>query len=291
MKITFWRSNKPLDRRIAELVGLGAKAHGLEFETRWRHEYDGPMDDTDVGMAIAVRSSTKTIMNDHVVLGKKFIYVDKGYLRTGSNDPMVRTKFWRFAVNSTQPLAYFQKIPHPPNRFEAWGVDLKPVRLEVMERPTALFAGSSQKYCDFHRVGDATGYAKCVFSRLRKYGYKRLIYRPKPSWRDAVPIDGTEFSILKNNIAQEMLRSDVLVTHGSNAALDAVFNGVPAIVLGPSIAAPVASIDYRSRSDLYFPTEKDRLQWASDVAYCQWSLSELASGEAWETFLVQLEMV
>ena len=109
MKITFWRSNKPLDRRIAEVVGQGARAHGFDFEERWRHEYDGPMDDTDVGMAIAVRGSTKTIMNDHVAIGKNFIYIDKGYIRSPSDDPLVRTKYWRFAVNSTQPLTYFQK--------------------------------------------------------------------------------------------------------------------------------------------------------------------------------------
>jgi len=57
--------------------------------------------------------------------------------------------------------------------------------------------------------------------------------------------------------------------------------GVPTIVLGEAVSAPLSS---SSLGDIEAPRLakfSQRLQWAADLAYCQWTIDEFRSGEAW----------
>ena len=56
--------------------------------------------------------------------------------------------------------------------------------------------------------GDPTEYAKYLVSEIRKYSKRQIWYRPKPSWRDAMPIEGTYFSRHKK-IAELQLRVNI----------------------------------------------------------------------------------
>ena len=57
--------------------------------------------------------------------------------------------------------------------------------------------------------------------------------------------------------------------------------GVPAMVFGNAIARPVAETRIQSIETPYWGSADKRLRWASAMAYCQWSMTELESGEAW----------
>jgi len=72
----------------------------------------------------------------------------------------------------------------------------------------------------------------------------------------------------------------VCVTWASSAAVEAVIEGVPTITLDAgSIAWPVTS--HRLDDPLYTGT---REQWASDLAYRQWTPAEIEAGEMWDIF-------
>jgi hypothetical protein len=67
------------------------------------------------------------------------------------------------------------------------------------------------------------------------------------------------------------------VTFNSNSAVDAVLAGVPAYVEDEGgMAFDVAS---HTVGEIHRP---DRAQWAHDLAYCQWTVDEMASGATWE---------
>jgi hypothetical protein len=70
-----------------------------------------------------------------------------------------------------------------------------------------------------------------------------------------------------------------VVTWASNAAVEAILAGVPAIVLGESAAAPMAG-DGLDQIDAP-PTPDGREEWAAGLAASQWTLEEIASGKAW----------
>lgn len=286
MRVTFWRSNKPLEHRLAERVGEGARALGLDYETRVTSEYDGPLAETDVAIVLGVKGRSGEIFREHRVLGKHVVYVDKGYYRGRGDDPAVKLKYFRFSVDGFQPLAYFQAIPRPDDRWRRLGFvfeSRQPLGRHI------IYAGSSQKYCDFQQIGDATKYAAKVVRAVRKYLPRHeIVYRPKPTWRDAVPIDGTTFSQGKKKIQEELIGAKALITHGSNAAFDAILAGVPCVVLGDAIAKPIAMQRLDQLQAVEFPNDTARYQWGCDLAYCQWTLDEMRSGEMWSYLQEQL---
>jgi len=151
-------------------------------------------------------------------------------------------------------------------------------------RPSILYCGSSQKYCDFYRLGDANDYAENIFNKIRELVTKAsILYRPKPSWDGARDIEGSEMSRVNKSLKLELNRSRLLITHGSAAAVEAVVAGVPVITLGPCASQFVGNqtLDATSLLDPYFPSEQARWQWLCNLAYCQWTGEEFHSGEAW----------
>ena len=82
---------------------------------------------------------------------------------------------------------------------------------------------------------------------------------------------------LNGPLADELKRAAIVVTFNSNTGVDALLAGVPVY------AEDEGSMVYRVAShrvgQTMFP---DRRQWAHDLAYCQWNIDEIASGETWE---------
>lgn len=69
-----------------------------------------------------------------------------------------------------------------------------------------------------------------------------------------------------------------IVTYSSNAAVDAILAGVPAVVLGQSAVRPVAwSLD-----NIENPAWPERELWLRALAHHQFTLDEMRSGYAWE---------
>jgi hypothetical protein len=68
-----------------------------------------------------------------------------------------------------------------------------------------------------------------------------------------------------------------VVTHSSGTALAAILAGVPAFVEPTSAAAPIARIDL----EIEYPVRPDREDWIASLAWRQWNLDEMRSGEAW----------
>jgi hypothetical protein len=81
-------------------------------------------------------------------------------------------------------------------------------------------------------------------------------------------------------LAADLVGCHCVVTWSSNAAIEAICAGVPAIVLGESAAAPMAS--NRLEDIKHPPRPEGREQWAADLLASQWTLEEMRSGKCWE---------
>jgi len=69
-----------------------------------------------------------------------------------------------------------------------------------------------------------------------------------------------------------------VVAYNSNSAVESVLDGVPTVTLDRgTMAYPVTDHD-----PVKAPTAHDRTQWAHDLAYAQWTIDEMASGDAWD---------
>lgn len=271
MRIRFFASDKPREQELARAFCDGIRLHKDRAEIQ---PLVASPDVTGADAVCMVGVKSKRLFNACAAAGVVPIMLDKGYVRTRRADSRV-WEYWRVATGGHHPTAGLMSEKMPGDRFEALGLDVAPWRHRGLQ---IVIAGSSQKYHDFYDLPDPTAWAKAIVSELRELTDRPIIYRPKPSWKEAVPIRGTTFGNSNESIRDALANSWALVTHGSNACFEAALMGIPSIVLGDAVAAPISS---RSLADIGEPLMAKREQWLHNLAYRQWTESEMRSGEAW----------
>lgn len=276
MNVVFWASDKPRERILAEAFLEGVRKHGDTGEVRALQPEASVAQDADVVCMVGVKS--RELFQLHWRATAHTIMFDKGYTRQGTTGGVRAWEYWRTSVDAHHPTHYLHKFNCPQDRADKVGMTFKPWRKDGKH---VIFAGSSAKYHDFYNLGDPTEYADKYIRRLRTRTGRKIIYRPKPSWRDAVPVSAAEFS--RDGSIYDLLEDAwALVTHGSNACFEAVSMGIPCIILGDAVAKDISSTDLDMIEKPYLATDKQRRQWFNNLAYQQWNLREMASGEAWK---------
>lgn len=192
-------------------------------------------------------------------VGRKWIYWDRGYwLRVYATWlPQGRDGgLYRWHVNSFQ-LQQIRDVP--PDRLQA-----KPPPVEPWKKggKHIVIARPSKTYCRFHRCENWLNDTVYALSLVTD---RQLIIRDKESKRD-----------LRSDIAG----AHCLVSHGSIAAVESVILGCPVFVDSSSAASLVGQTDLTLIERPVFP---DREQWLRNLAYCQFSESELVDGTLWQT--------
>lgn len=283
MRVTFWHSDKPRERILADAFARGVSLHGDSVALR--PLTPGIFIDKDCDVACMVGVKSRQLFRAHWDAGVHTIMFDKGYVRhqLETSGPKI-WEFWRVAVDSHHPTQRLMRIARPADRFEALGLEVAKAWREptkTRDGKAILIAGSSQKYHDFYGLWDPTRWTEKVVRNLREATRRRIIYRPKPSWSEAVAIEGTEWGGNFDGIDQALAQAEVLLTHGSNACFEAVLRGVPCVVLGDGVAKPISTTDLFQVEKPLRVEQSVRMQWLYNLAYYQWTLKEMASGECW----------
>lgn len=130
-------------------------------------------------------------------------------------------------------------------------------------------------------------YQRCC-DRIRATG-QRCVFRqhPQEAKRGIVrKVSGAHTS--NRTLEEDLAGASLVVTWNSNTAVDAMLAGKPIVAEDHgSMAYSVAegnSIEQWQTSE-----PKNRFKWASDLAWCQWTLDEIRDGSALEGFLLGLE--
>jgi hypothetical protein len=303
MKIHFHVvGEKQREHDVADAFGVGVLASGDEFTKSDAANFAEPDAQIDVACVFALKGNAKRILDAYHVMGARTLLFDKGLIRasTGLGAP---NGYYRVSIDEFMPIGRIERMMREgvsPNRWVATG--LRP-RDRVRMTPTGpvIFAGSSQKYCDFHGLGDEHEYAEDICRRIRKKAGKDrpIFYRPKPSYGLARIVEGTIFSRPTGEPSKELHvgplgdllpKAHALVTHGSHAAIDAILAGVPAIVLGDGAARPVSGTDIEDLRDCpSFPDRERRFAWLSSIAWFQWRVPEMVDGTMWRFLREEME--
>lgn len=289
MRLKFYASRnddgsyKHQPKAISSALQEVVKLYGDEIEIVHNavFEKEGVDFDIDVACVWGIMGNSHSIVSQYLLKNKRVLMFDKALIR--HIDGGARGYF-RVGIDGPSPVKYIMRVPRNFDRFEFRRIDLQNrIELNII-RPKVLYCGSSQKYCDFYGLGDANEYAANVFKQVRESSIKAsILYRPKPSWDGAIDIEGSEMSGVNRSLKLELERSNILITHGSAASVEAIVAGLPVITLGPCVAQFVANrtIDSKTLLHPYFPSDNARWQWLCNLAYCQWNEEEFRSGEAW----------
>jgi lipopolysaccharide biosynthesis glycosyltransferase len=118
-------------------------------------------------------------------------------------------------------------------------------------------------------------WVKQVVAELKKYTSRPIEIRLKPNRTERV----TDKTI------QAALADDVhcLVTYNSIAAVEALMEGKPAIVLGPNAAQSICETKLQNVDNPKMPDRDTTDAFFAHLAYCQFDVHELRNGYAWRT--------
>lgn len=246
---------------LAEAVKQGAARHGDVVNII--HGFDGVRPGALILFGIG--GMAREIHDAYKSAGRDILLLDKGYTR----NPHIRA-----SVNGFQPLHYMNQHRRD-NRWRDLKIECQPYRKS--RDGIALLDGGSNKYALWQDLGDWTDWGRKTVEQIQRIMGLEVVYRPRPSHNPPPADMGCEVSI--GPLADDLARAAVVVTHGGNIGLDAVIAGVPVVSMGPCVVRRISATTFCDGFGA--PTDAARMQMLSDLAYCQWTLGEYSSGQAW----------
>lgn len=283
MKITLYLSVKRREQELRSALVSGFTKHGDTVRSKLRREFGIDWQDNESDLVVFCGVKSRKLWNICMANSRKVLLLDKGYFG--------RADYYRTSVGGYQPPYVAEMAKDNTRLSRLMGIRMHPRRAGGH---TVLYAGSSNKYCLFHGLGNVTEYAMEVCGKLNDTlnGAKGVVYRPKPSWwgnddneiPKLVP-PRCRLSPPTENFQPLLHFTHCLVTHGSNAAVEALCNGVPVVLTSEAGISPVYDLCEHDMANIlkpFWPTDAARQQRMNNLAWCQYSINEIASGYAWE---------
>jgi hypothetical protein len=234
---------------------MRALAHG------WREpcsvKVGNPPDDDSAFAVWGQEWLTLRIVPRAHAAGRPYYHLDNGYWRPG------RGRFegyYRITYRGLAPVMLRRPDLARGKRmgpmFKPWRAGGRHVLIAIPGRHFGLALGI-----------DVDGWIATIQERVRAHTDRPVKIRPRDS---GGPLEG------------DLRDCWALVTHSSNVATEAVWNGVPVFVAPTSPAAPVGNLDL---ADLERPATPDRRPWHASLMSQQFSLSEMADGTAYDLLM------
>jgi hypothetical protein len=202
--------------------------------------------------------------------GARYVFLDLGYFGRRPSHA-ADEGYHRFAMDDWDTAKHMIRNM-PGDRLSRHNLPLR-----SLDRPrgdTIIIAGMSEKAARTHGhgFGQWENRMKMLLEHLAPD--RTIIDRPKPSGKSPV-----------KSLPIEQLLDDahMLVTHHSNAAIDALIAGVPTYALkgaGALISPRQLSAAVIEHPEM--PTEESRMSLLNDIAYAQWTPAEMRRGDFWE---------
>lgn len=180
----------------------------------------------------------------------------------GDHAYFARWKFYRVTRNAFQHTGEGIVPGWAHDRFRRLNLQIKPWR---RRGNFVLICPPDQKFAAFHGM-DAKKWLDDATAGIRKHTKLPIRIRER----------GAQTA---SSLLSALNNCHCLVTHESNAAVEAIMAGTPAIVTGKCAAYAVAGHSFEEITNP--PTPADRERWAAVLAANQWTLNEIQSGVAW----------
>jgi len=186
--------------------------------------------------------------------GRDWFYGDHGYFG--------RFRYYRITRNDYQHRGV--GIPDFA-RFRAHNIPIRPMRSGGRH---ILICPPDEKFARLMRF-NAGKWLSHTLEILRTHTSRPLIVRSRAQAASGRPL------------AEDLIDCWALVTYMSNAATEAILNGIPVFCLGRCSASSMGSRDLSLIERPILPGVELREHWAAVLAANQWTLPEMADGTAW----------
>lgn len=188
---------------------------------------------------------------------REFIYWDRGYARRVYATQLPRGAdggYYRWQRNAYQMRSILDV------KSDRWDGLNTPVDPWSKNGKHVLVAAPSITYYKFHGI---ESWIADTIRTLALHTDRPLMIRDKEH---------------KRPLRDDLKDCHALVTHGSNAAVEAAIMGCPVFVHSDSAAALLGNTDI---TQIEKPKYADRQPWLNSLAYSQWNEAELVDGTLW----------
>lgn len=253
-------------------INFASKGHAYDpYLTEFIHGSGGIISDwdreKDSNNTLVIRglggSSRKAILHCWET-GREFYAIDTGYFGNGKSKLVHRV-----TKNALQYLGPI--VERDGDRAKKMGYKFR----KFTAGRKILLVPPSDKVMDLFGQPVPEQWVEDVKQQLRKYTNRPIEVRLKPLRSERV----------STNTIQDALANDVhcLVTYNSIAAIEALMEGKPAIVLGQNAASVVAETSLENVENPRYPDRDLMDAYMANLAYQQFTVPELRSGFAWRT--------
>ena len=169
---------------------------------------------------------------------------------------------------------------------------LRPWRDVLPEAPVVLI-GQVPGDASLRRMENWEDWYHATAKRIKDEMGAAVVFRPHPVRPQALP-SGLKVAATPQPLLEQLGGARLAVAFNSNALVESVLHGVPSVsfdrggmahdICLPGIMNTGHRLHFAAIEDAHAdPTNRpDRMPWASRLAWCQWAVEEMASGEAWE---------
>jgi hypothetical protein len=214
----------------------------------------------DIVPVVGCTPELRAIIDDWRKTGRRWIYWDRGYARrifatclpTGDNGGYYRWHLGSYQMRSIRSVS--------DDRWRALKTNVEPWRRGGRH---IVIAAPTRTYARFHKT---ESWIADTIDALARLTDRQLVIRDKEQYQ-------------RRPIQKDLEGAHALVTHGSNAAVEAVILGCPVFVHPDSAAALVGQTDLKKIETPVYP---DREPWLRSLAYCQFNEQELVDGTLWK---------
>lgn len=205
--------------------------------------------------------------------GRDFYFMETGYLGNyrSANNLTARKVYHRIEKNAMQQTRIMDVSD---DRWRALCNFNPGLEYQGWRKPGSkiLLIMSTEKPFEYYGENREAWISNTI-STIRAHTDREIVIREKAGRADRTSVD-TIYDALANDVW-------ALVTYNSVAAIEAIQSGIPAFSLAPTAASMVSTndlslIDHPPRAD------EDLIQrWLWSIAYGQFTIDELLTGEAW----------
>ena len=275
MRTGLFIRGRTLDDPQSKALWEGLKAAGCNPVIRSASSYlQGQVErNLDAVAVCGQRSAEGLITRDYAAKGIPSIILDLGYVRRASlgND----AGFFQLSIGH---LGWLPTGPCPLDRWRALGVPF-PTYVPKPKTAPVLICGQVEGDASHGlSVETLARHYRALVARYGACGTRPILFKPHPL-SDRLKGGYGEDAVVVGDIRAAVEKAGLVVSYGSTAGLDAILAGTPASVVGPAIYAGIASRP-GDPGEGVFPSPFALRGFLSRLAYAQWTLEEIASGQA-----------
>lgn len=258
---------------IADCLSHGLMANGVHTETYHAGSYNSKPRG-DIACFYGLKDNLFAIYRDFIASGRKVLFVDLGFFQRKINKSL--DGYYRVTVNEMFPYNAFNNPPQAKDRLMRLQIP-PPLPMRARSNGHILLAGMSAKSAQVNGYAANEWETKAIVE-IRKHTDRQIVYRPKPSYKEAIPLLGADYA--PGPLALEPLLTDAhcVVTHHSNVAIDGLLLGVPCFVDADCPGKVFSGHSLSDLDDLPMPSVEAREDWLGTLAYQQWMPWEIRRG-------------